>query len=167
MNKTVQFILAFIIIIFPLTVEANDISKAKEVCLSIGFSSGTDKYNDCALKIYQKLKNQADTNKTIAVNRQEKKRQDHYERQRSQAERNRLAAQQLRLETLQRQQLELQRKRLQAAEGARQGAAINNLSKALMDYSRQRPAQPSFPTMGMPLNCYSSSNGYGVSTNCQ
>jgi hypothetical protein len=33
--------------------------------------------------------------------------------------------------------------------------------------SQQRPAQPSFPTFREPLNCYSSSNDYGVSTSCQ
>ena len=171
---------AIVIATSSASLASDDADYAKGVCTSLGFKVGTDKHADCSFRVFQRLSKDKQGKMREAEAEQaryEAQRQAAQQRQaqrdaaarQSAYERQRLEAEQRRLADLQRQQLEIQKQQLEEAKRARRAQAWDSLGRALSGFANQPAPQPSIPvpTLRPPINCYSSGNGYNVTTQCQ
>ena len=180
MRRLILTVVAAMVFATSPSLASDEADYAKGVCTSLGFEVGTDKHADCSFRVFQRLSK----DKKVKI-REAEAEQAKYEAQRQAAqqrqvqrdavarqaayERKRLEAEQRRLADLQRQQLEIQKQQLKEAKRARRAQAWDSLGRALSGFANQPAPQPSIPvpTLRPPINCYSSSNGYNVTTQCQ
>ena len=150
----------------------DDATYAKDVCTSLGFKSGSEKHANCSLKVFQRFTKDKEQGVRKADEEQARRREELQEQTQREAtayQRQVLEAERRRLTDLQRQQLLIQKQQLEEAKRARRAKAWDSFGQALTGFSNQPAAQPSIakPTIRPPINCYSSNNGYNVTTQCQ